>query len=143
MNTLRLPVTMFLAACIPLASAGCYSGADYATESGSRLQLGMTMSEVRAELGDPALIVRGDPGTEETWFYRYEGGPTTVAWVFLAIFVVVLLVVLVAAAGGGGNIGGGWGGGGGGDGPPAQIRLVFNPEGRLVDVSPPEPAPGR
>jgi hypothetical protein len=142
MKTLRLPVVMLLAACLPPAASGCYTGADYAHESGSRLQLGMTMAEVRSEIGDPALIVRGDPGTEETWFYRYEGGATTIAWVFLAIFIVVLIVVLVAAAGGGG---GGWGGGGGGgdDGPPAQIRLSFDPEGRLVDVSPPEPAPGR
>ena len=141
MKTLRLPVTMLLAACIPPAS-GCYTGAQYANESGARLQLGMTMGEVRAEIGDPALIVRGDPGTEETWFYRYEGGATAIAWVFIAVFVVVLIVVLVAAAGGGG--GGSWGGGGGGDdGPPAQIRLIFDPEGRLVDVSQPEPVPGR
>jgi outer membrane protein assembly factor BamE (lipoprotein component of BamABCDE complex) len=142
MKTLRLPVTMLLAAAVPLASSGCYSGAEYANESGSRLKLGMTMSEVRSELGDPALIVRGDPGTEETWFYRYEGGASAVAWVFIAIFIVVLIVVLVAAASGGG--GGSWGGGGGGDdGPPAQIRLIFDPEGRLVDVSAPEPVPGR
>lgn len=143
MKTFRLPVTMLLAACIPASSSGCYSGAEYASECGSRLQLGMTMAEVRSELGDPALIVRGDPGTEETWFYRYEGGATAIAWVFIAIFVLVLIVVLVAAASGGGGGSWGGGGGGGGDGPPSQIRLIFDPEGRLADVSPPEPVPGR
>jgi len=144
MKTLRLPVAILLAACIPLAASGCYTGAQYAAESGARVQLGMSMSEVRAQLGDPDLVVRGDPGTETSWFYRYDGGPTSICWVFVAIFVVVLIVVLVAAASGGG--GGGWGGiggGGGDDGPPAQIQLTFDPEGRLVDVSPPQPVPGR
>lgn len=145
MKTLRLPVTILLAACLPFAASGCHTGAQVAAESGAQLQLGMTMSEVRAQLGDPDLVVRGDPGAETTWFYRYEGGASTAVTVFLVIFFIVLIVVLVAAASGGGG-GGGWGGiggGGGGDGPPAQIQLIFDGEGRLVDVSPPQPVPGR
>jgi hypothetical protein len=104
----------------------------------------MTMAEVRARLGDPDLVVRGDPGTETSWFYRYDGGAGTVCTVFLVIFFIILIVVLVAAASGGG--GGGWGGiggGGGGDGPSAQIKLTFDPEDRLVDISQPHPVPGR
>jgi outer membrane protein assembly factor BamE (lipoprotein component of BamABCDE complex) len=146
MRALRLPVTLLLAACIPLAASGCYTGVQYAAESGARVRPGMTMAEVRAELGDPDLVVRGDPGSDTSWFYRYEGGANAVCTVFLVIFFIVLIVVLVAAASGGGG-GGGWGGigggGGGGDGPPAQIQLTFDPEGRLVDVSPPQPVPGR
>ena len=145
MRALRLPVTLLLAACIPLAASGCYTGSQYASESGARLRLGMTMGEVRGQLGDPDLVVRGDPGTETSWFYRYEGGASAVCYVFLVIFFIILIVVLVAAASGGGG-GGGWGGisgGGGGDGPPAQIQLTFDAEGRLVDVSPPQPVPGR
>ena len=143
MRALRLPVTFLLAACIPLAASGCYSGAHYASASGARLRLGMTMAEVRGEIGDPDLVVRGDPGTETSWFYRYEGGASSVCTVFLVIFFIILIVVLVAAASGGGGGWGGINGGGGGDGPPAQIQLTFDAEGRLVDVSPPQPVPGR
>lgn len=146
MKTIRLPVAILLAACIPLAASGCYTGYDYANENSLKLSTGMTMAEVRARLGDPDLIVRGDEGTETSWFYRYDGGPGTACTVVLVIFFIVLLVVLVAAASGGGG-GGGWGGigggGGGGDGPPAQIKLTFDPEGRLTDISQPEPVPGR
>lgn len=144
MKALRLPVTILLAASIPLAASGCYTGAQYAAESGARVRPGMSMAEVRAELGDPDLVVRGDPGTETSWFYRYEGGASTCATVFLVIFFVALIVVLVVAASNGGGGGfGSIGGGGGGDGPPAQIQLTFDAEGRLVDVSPPQPVPGR
>ena len=141
MKALRFPVLALLAASVPLAAVGCYSGYDYATESSLKLSTGMSMEEVRAQLGDPSLIVRGDPGTETTWYYRYDGGPGTACIVFAVIFVILLIVVLVAAGGGGGSWGGG--GGGGGDGPPAQIKLTFDPEGRLTDISQPEPVPGR
>lgn len=140
MRALRRPVALGVAACL-LWAAGCYSGLDYAHESSLRLSAGMTMDEVEARLGPPALIVRGDPGTETVWFYRYEGGPNVVCTVFLVVFFVVLLVALVAAGGGGG---GGWGGGSwgdGSDGPPAQIKLRFDPDGYLVDVSPPHAVP--
>ena len=145
MKAVRLPVTLLLLACLPLAASSCYTGQQYAEESARHIVPGMSMSEVRAKLGDPDLIVRGDPGTETSWFYRYEGGASTFCTVFLVIFFIILIVVLVAAASGGGG-GGGWGGiggGGGGDGPPAQIQLIFDAEGRLVDVSPPQPVPGR
>jgi len=141
MKPFRFPVLILLAASIPLAAVGCYSGYDYATESGRKLSTGMTMDEVRAQLGEPSLVVRGDPGSETTWFYRYDGGPNTAVLV-LAILCIVLLLIVILAAGGGG--GGGWGGGGGGgDGPPAQIKLTFDPERRLTDISQPEPVPGR
>ena len=143
MKTLRLPVTILLAACIPLAASGCYSGYDYANESSLKLSTGMTMAEVRARIGDPDLIVRGDPGTETSWFYRYDGGASPACYVLAIIFIVAIIVLLVAASGGGGGGWGGVGGGGGGDGPPAQIRLTFDPEGRLTDISQPEPLPGR
>jgi hypothetical protein len=143
MRTVRLPIAALLAACLPLAASGCYTAHEYAAESVGKVSTGMTMAEVRARLGDPDLVVRGDPGTETSWFYRYEGGPGTLCAVVLVIFCIVLLVALVAAAGGGGGGFGSIGGGGGGDGPPLQVKLTFDPEGRLVDVSEPHPATGR
>jgi hypothetical protein len=139
MKRSRRPVALVLGICILAASSGCYSGADYAMENSLRLSAGMTMDEVQGRLGEPDLIVRGDPGTETVWVYRYEDGASVVCWIVAFIFVVALIAVLVFAKGGGG--GGGWGGGGGSDGPPSQIKLLFDKEGLLKDVSPPHPVP--
>lgn len=139
MRRFRRTVPILVSACLLLWSAGCFSGMDYAHENSLRLSAGMTMDEVEERLGAPALIVRGDPGTETVWVYRYEGGPSVVCTIFLVIFVVAIIAALLFAKGGGG--GGSWGGGGWGDDPPSQIQLRFDPEGRLLDVSPPHPVP--
>ena len=136
-------VACALSVCVMLSASGCYTAQEYAADSGARIEPGMSMEEVAYRLGDPDLVLKGDPGTDTEWVYRYEGGATTVAYVFLAILVVVLVVFLVAASakgGGGGGFGGGWGGGS--DGPPFQIRIHFDPHGRVVEVSPPQPVPG-
>ena len=144
MKRIRRPVSILIASSLVWSAVGCYSGWDYANDSSRRIWTGMTMGEVRAELGDPDLVVRGDPGTETSWFYRYEEGASPIVWVVAFIFVVLLIVVLVAAAsGGGGGSFGGLGGGGGGDGPPVQIRVLFDAEGRVVEVSEPHPVSGR
>lgn len=137
MKRIRRPVALLLSSCVLAAAAGCYSSQDYAAENSLRLSAGMSMEEVQDRLGEPDLVVRGDPGTETVWVYRYTGGPSAVCLVFAAIFVVAIIAVLVLAGGGGG--GGSWGGGGGGDDPPCQIKLLFDPEGRLLEVSPPHP----
>ena len=141
MRRFRRTVPLLLSACLVWA-AGCYSGRDYAHDHSLRLSAGMSMDEVQYRLGAPDLVVRGDPGTETVWVYRYSGGPGVVATIFAVIFVVAIIAVLVLAAsgGGGGSFGGGWGGGGS-DEPPHQIRLLFDPEGNLVEVSPPHPVP--
>jgi hypothetical protein len=119
--------------------SGCFTAQEYAAQGGARIQPGMSMEEVQYWLGDPDLILKGDPGTATEWIYRYEGGASAAATVFLVLFFVILIVFLVAAKGGGGGFGGGWGGS---DGPPYQIRIHFDLQGRVVDVSPPHPVPG-
>jgi hypothetical protein len=141
MRRFRRSVPILVSACL-LWAAGCYSGRDYAQEHSLRLSAGMSMDEVKDRLGHPDLVISGDPGTETVWVYRYNGGPGVVATVFAVVFVVAIIAVLVLAAGsgGGGSFGGGWGGGGSDD-PPFQIRLLFDPEGNLREVSPPHPVP--
>ena len=85
---------------------------------------GATVTRSRPWLPSQVAVMRADPGA------------TAVATVFLILVCVVLIVFLVAAKGGGGNFGGG---GGGSDGPPYQIRIRFDPQGRVVDISPPHP----
>ena len=138
MRTMWRPVALLLSVSLALSASGCFTAQQYAAESGALIQPGMSMEEVRYELGHPNLVIRGDPGTDTEWVYRYEGGPTVAATVFLVIFFVILIVFLVAARSGGGGIGGG---GGVSDGPPFQIRIHFDPEGRVVEVSPPHPVP--
>lgn len=138
MRRFRRTVPILVSACL-LWAAGCYTGRDYAFSDSMRLSTGMSMDEVQFRLGDPHLVVRGDPGTETVWVYRYSGGPSVVCTIFLVIFVVALIAALVLAGGGGG--GGSWGGGGGPDEPPYQIQLRFDPAGSLVEVSPPHPVP--
>jgi outer membrane protein assembly factor BamE (lipoprotein component of BamABCDE complex) len=141
MRKMGRPVACALSLCLALSASGCFSGQEYAAESGALIQPGMSMEEVHYQLGDPDLVVRGDPGTDTEWVYRYDSGATPVVWALLVVFAVVLIVVLVAASakGGGGSFGGGWGGGS--EGPPYQIRIHFDPQGRVVDVSPPHPVP--
>jgi outer membrane protein assembly factor BamE (lipoprotein component of BamABCDE complex) len=133
------PWVYLLSVCLVLSSAGCYTGRDYAEESAGLIEPGMTMSQVAGRLGDPDLVVRGDPGSDTEWIYRFEGGPNPVTVAFLVIFFVLLIVVLAASKGGGV---GSFGGGGGGESPPYQIRIHFDKEGRVLEVSPPHPVPG-
>ncbi|HUR38447.1 MAG TPA: hypothetical protein VM222_03090, partial [Planctomycetota bacterium] len=107
------PLSGILCATLLLASTGCQSVQEQADESLNSLYAGMTMEEVSSRLGPPTQIIQGDPGTETTWVYRFEGGPNAVATVFLVILFVALIAA-VAMGGGGGSFGGG---GGGGDGP--------------------------
>lgn len=139
MRTTGRLVAILVASCLLIWSAGCYTGQDYANESGLALSPGMSMAEVEAQLGEPNLIVRGDPGSDTQWVYRYEGGPSTAATVFFVIFFVVLIVAIVLSKNksGGGGVFFGIGGGGG---PPYQIKLHFDKGGRLLEVSPPHPA---
>jgi len=121
-----------------LSGLSCVSGRERAESECRYLYPGMSMGEVSDCLGDPVLVIKGGPGTETIWVYRYEGGPTVAATVVMVIFFVAIIALAVMAKGGG-SFGGG---GGGGDSPPCQIRIRFDPEGRLIDVSPPEPVPG-
>jgi hypothetical protein len=131
-------VAILLGASLVWSAAGCFTGQDYAEESGAQLAPGMTMDEVQGQLGDPHLVIKGDPGTDTVWVYRYEGGPSTALVVFMVIFFVVLIVAIVLSKskGGGGGVFFGIGGGGG---PPYQIRIHFDSTGRLMEVSPPHP----
>lgn len=142
MRAIRRPVASLLCACLALSAVGCYTSYEYAAESRYYVAEGMSMQEVADQLGAADQVIRGDPGTETVWVYRYSGGPGTVATIFLVIFFVVLVVALVAAAsrGGSGGFGGGWFGGS--SDPPWQIRIRFSPQGRVVEISPPLPAEG-
>lgn len=133
------PIAGLLCATLLLASAGCVNSRDAAEESRYSLYPGMTKEEVSNLLGPPAQVIEGDPGTESFWVYRFYGGPNAIATVALVV-VFVALVALMAMSKSGGSFGGG---GSGGDGPPSQIRLRFGGDGRLIDVSPPEPVPGQ
>jgi hypothetical protein len=142
MRKMWRPAACVLSLCLALSASGCFTGQEYAAESGALIRPGMSMDEVQYQLGDPNLVIRGDPGTDTEWVYRYDGGASPAVWALLIVFVVVLLVVLVAASakgGGGGGFGGGWAGGS--EGPPYQIRIHFDGQGRVVEVSPPLPVP--
>src|SRR5437016_13840803 len=114
MRQIARSLACLLSVCLALSASGCFTGREYAEGSRRLVVEGMSMEEVAGQLGEPDLIVRGDPGTDTSWVYRFSGGPGTVATIFLIIFFVALIVVLVAASakgGGGGFGGGGWGGG--------------------------------
>ena len=64
MKRMRRPVSLLLGTCLLAASAGCYTAQDYAVDSTLRLSAGMSMDEVQDRLGEPDLVIRGDPGTE-------------------------------------------------------------------------------
>lgn len=138
MGTIRRPVAILVGACLLLWTAGCFTGQDYAAESGLMLSPGMSMAEVESRLGEPNVIVRGDPGSDTEWVYRYEGGPSTAATIFFVVFFVVLIVAIVLSKNKSGG-GGVFFGVGGGSGPPYQIKLHFDSDGRLLEVSPPHP----
>ena len=130
------PLCGVLCAALLLASSGCQSSQEAAQEGTASLYPGMSMDEVSALLGAPAQIVQLE--SETHWIYRFEGGPNAVVTVFMVILFVALIAAL-AMSKSGGSIGGG--GGGGGDGPPSVVRIRFDSDGRLLDVSQPQPAP--
>jgi outer membrane protein assembly factor BamE (lipoprotein component of BamABCDE complex) len=142
MRKLWRPVACALSVCLILHASGCTSAQHDAAAGGASIEPGMTREEVLYRLGDPDVVVRGDDGADSEWIYRYSGGPSAVATVFLVILAVALVAVLVVAASGGGG-GGSFGGfgGGGSDGPPYQIRIHFDHDGRVVEISPPHPVP--
>jgi outer membrane protein assembly factor BamE (lipoprotein component of BamABCDE complex) len=129
-------LSLVLCGSLLLASTGCQSGQEVAQESSASLYPGMTMEEVTALLGPPAQIVQLEGETH--WIYRFEGGPTAVATVFLVILFVAVIAVMMMS-----KSGGSLGGGGGGSGPPCQVRIRFDADGRLIDYTPPHPVPGR
>ena len=133
------PVSLALCAAVLLPGLGCATGREQAESESRYLYPGLSMQEVSERLGEPHQVIRGEPGSEITWVYRYEGGPNTAA-VVVGVILFVALVALVVASKSGGSFGGG--GGGGSDGPPCQIRLHFDSGGRLIDVTPPQPVPG-
>lgn len=135
------PVACVVSACLALSASGCFSGQQYASEGGARIEPGMTMEEVLYRLGDPDVVVKGDAGTETEWTYRFQDGPGAVATVLLLIFAVVVVVALVALAskgGGGGSFGGT---GGGGSGPVYQIKIRFDATGHVLGITPAHPVP--
>src|SRR5579862_2499701 len=133
------PVCRLLCGAVLLSSvAGCATGREQAESECRYLYPGMSMQEVADHLGDPHQVIRGEPGSETVWVYRYEGGPNTAA-VVVGVLLFVAIVALVVASKSGGGFGGGVGGGS--DGPPCQIRLRFAPAGRLIDFTTPLPIP--
>jgi len=123
-----------------LASAsGCSTSREVAESESRTLYPGMSMQEVADRLGNPSQVIKGEPGSETLWIYRFEGGPSAAATVVMVVFFVAILAAAVMSRGGGSFSGGG---GGGGDAPPCQIRVRFDGDGRLIDVTPPEPVPG-
>ena len=139
MRKMWRPAACVLSLCLALSASGCFTGQEYAAESGALIRPGMSMQEVADRLGNPAQVIRGEPGTETIWVYRYQGGPSTGAVVVGVILFVAIIAAVALSHGGGGSFGGG---GGGSDGPPCQVRLRFDPDGRLIDFTSPQPVPG-
>ncbi len=129
-------LSALLCGALLFASTGCQSSQEAAQEGTASLYPGMTMEEVSDLMGPPAQAVQLD--SETHWIYRFEGGPNAVGTVFMVILFVAMIAALAMAKGGGSISGGG----GGGDGPPSQIRIRFGGDGRLIDVSQPQPVPG-
>lgn len=134
MKKIWRPVGLVLSSCVLVSAAGCISSFERAGEYGATVYPGMSTDEVVDRLGNPDQVIKGQPGADFFWIYRYEGGPGTLATIFLVIFVVVL-IVLVAAGGGGGGFGN-FNCGGDSD-PPYQIRIHFDRTGHVDEVSPP------
>jgi len=124
-----------LCATLLLSALGCATGREQAESESQYLYPGMSMQEVSDRLGDPIQVIRGEPGSETVWIYRYEGGPSTAATIFMVVFFVAIVALAFMARGGGTVSGGAFGG----EGPPCLIRLRFDGDGRLIDVSPPLP----
>ena len=141
MRTLRRPLSIALSSCLLLWGAGCFTGYEWAVESGASVAPGMTMDEVQGRLGEPYRVVRAGSGGDTEWIYHYDSGPSTACVVFMVVFFVVLIVALVASKNKG-HVGGGFFlGVGASGGPPHHIRLHFDSTGRLLEISPPYPAP--
>jgi len=133
-------VSRLLCGAVLLASvAGCATAPEQAESDSRYLYPGMSMQEVSDRLGNPHQVIRGEPGSDTTWVYRYEGGPSAGAVVVGVILFVAVIALVALSKGGGGSFGGG---GGGSDGPPCQVRLRFDPDGRLIDFTTPQPVPG-
>jgi outer membrane protein assembly factor BamE (lipoprotein component of BamABCDE complex) len=141
MRTLRRPLALAVGACLLWTAAGCYTGQDWAYDSGGRISPGMTMDEVQGRLGEPYQIIRAE-GKDTEWVYIYDSGPGTACIVLMVIFFVVLIVALVASKSKG-HVGGAvfFGVGAGSAGPPYHLRLHFDSTGRLLEVSQPYPGP--
>jgi hypothetical protein len=120
--------------------AGCSTAREQADEGSRYLYPGMSMEEVSERLGEPNQVIKGEPGAETTWVYRFEGNVSAGMVVVSVVLFVAIVALAVASKSGGG--GGSFGGGGGSDGPPCQLRLRFDPEGRLINFTTPEPVPG-
>ncbi|HLY09809.1 MAG TPA: hypothetical protein VKW04_10935 [Planctomycetota bacterium] len=130
-------VSGLLSAALLVSVSGCATSREQAEAESRSLYPGMTMGEVADQLGPPSQVITGEPGSETVWIYRFEGGPSPAMTVLLVVLFVAIIALAFAAKGGGG-----FSGGGGGDAPPCQIRLVFDGDGRLLDISPPLPVPG-
>jgi len=141
MRKLRRPLALALGACLLWSAAGCFTGREWAADSGARISPGMTMSEVQDQLGEPYQIVRAD-GRDTEWVYIYDSGPGTACIVLMVVFFVVLIVALVASKNKG-HVGGAFffGVGAGSAGPPYHLRLHFDSTGRLLEISQPYAAP--
>ena len=131
-NVLRMSafrdLSILLSGCLLLS--GCVPAEHRAADAWQRIVPGMTAEQVREEIGEPAQIVRGDPGQPQVWLYQYSGGPGTVTTVFLVILLLGILV-LIALGGGGVSAGGDWG-----DHSRAEFRIHFDGNERVVELSP-------
>ena len=142
MRMLRRPLAISVSSALLFTAAGCFSGMEWADESGARVAPGMSMDEVQGRLGQPYQVVRGEDGGDTEWIYHYDSGPSTACVVFMVIFFVVLIVAIVASKNRGAGVSGGVFFGVGADaGPPHHLRLHFDSTGRLLEVSRPYPAP--
>jgi len=125
-------LAILLSVCLFLTATGCTPAARWAQKAYERIGPGMTAQEVTDEIGEPAQIVKGDPGQPEIWLYQFEDAPGVAVTILLVILFVGLIVLLVFSKGGGG--GGIHGGGGSGD--LAEFRVHFGPDGSVKEVSP-------
>lgn len=139
MRPVTRPIAGLLCAAVLAASPGCStSSVEVAEEESRHLYPGMTMQEVADRLGNPTQVLKGDPGSDTVWIYRFEGGPNAAATVVMVVVFVAVIAAAVLGGGGSVNVGSG----GGPDGPPSQIRLTFDGDGRLRDISAPHPVSG-
>ena len=128
-------IAILVCACLSAGTSGCIHASRWAEDARGRVALGMTENQVRNEIGDPAQIVRGDPGQPIYWIYRFESAPTAVTIIVATVFIVGLLVLiaLISAKGNGGSLDlwSGWG-----DDDLAEFRVHFNEKDCVVEISP-------
>ena len=125
-------ISVVLAACLTVSAGGCASAERSALRAHQRIGPGMTMDQVRDEIGEPVQIVRGDAGQPQMWLYQFEGSAGTCLTVLLVVLIVGLIILVVAA----GGSGGGFGGIGGVENDLAEFRVHFNGSGAVTEVSP-------